>query len=887
MTDYVANPSTAQQRINSLLPGDTLILQVGTYGALTVGVNGTPSNPIKIVGQYTDDGSTGAKTPVISNGAVTITGSYLQLARLGATGGTNGFVIKGARHVSLEDCGVGPVSNQAYLISNNAQGIYLRYCNAEIGYDLVGNTKVGVQVGTPSGSWTGGVPDTTNNVEIFKFYGQNLKGDGVLLCEGAHHIKVRDSYVTYDGIDWGSVAVQHVSCFNSSASDVQFEINAAMNPYDYGFLTQSKTVNGVVYGQRQDNWRPMVRKPWTAGWASNDATHYVWKPLVANDLQLPSLWMDLAPSVTKWTDDRVDSTVHQYTRFTWGSPAAEYALYPQKKNEFGLFKHFQGTFPRAIYDPAYNNQPILDKWVVNCTEFWHTDEEHQVRAARIGYWQAWKTQYGAYAAIFDLYAREIVPNSFIALDPPGTAYYTWKHTEYAFNPPVILYPYRRYQVQVWSPPGSYVVGLGGDSAYGTMGLIPGDYWTMYEGADGVDNGIVHVPNNANATYFEAYDTTRKFLYTQRWTCVSAWVAPGEDPNCRVGPDGAVQPANFGAFSVGRNPLIDVVLGYWREPQDTTSPPGSGLQGQVDDLIPGDTLTLSGVHLLSETLVLRVSGAANQPITIKGDGTAILRGAFGADTCYDGFQIKGSYVKLENFVIEQCGRGLVIENAQHIKVKQVTCRQIRGTGHSCQDGASFVYYDSCTAYDTGSDLNTGDGFRVGTTPSAWPIDIDPPVPEATQYIRYDNCSAYRINGDGFDANSGASNVVFKGCTVDHSQGNAPALNQVAGTSGFHSKADQIQFINCVVKAAPTAGFRPFDVLWSGVTYGRKQEVKAGSSTAHGQGGVVSESDDLKVYSDFTATTPRIVEVEGGWSASGSNVNPAGFKELTWLSPASGY
>ncbi|MDP9144361.1 MAG: hypothetical protein M3N43_06645, partial [Actinomycetota bacterium] len=111
---------------------------------------------------------------------------------------------------------------------------------------------------------------------------------------------------------------------------------------------------------------------------------------------------------------------------------------------------------------------------------------------------------------------------------------------------------------------------------------------------------------------------------------------------------------------------------------------------------------------------------------------------------------------------------------------------------------------------------------------------------------------------------------------------------AGTSGFYSRGDRIQFVNCTVTGAPTAGFRPWDVLWDGKVYGRGQQVKAGTSTSHAEGGVVSQADDLKVYSDFTASpAPRVKEIDGGWAASGSNVAPSGFREHVWVSPASTY
>jgi len=52
-------------------------------------------------------------------------------------------------------------------------------------------------------------------------------------------------------------------------------------------------------------------------------------------------------------------------------------------------------------------------------------------------------------------------------------------------------------------------------------------------------------------------------------------------------------------------------------------------------------------------------------------------------------------------------------------------------------------------------------------------------------------------------------------------------------------------------------------------------------------VVSQSEGLKVYADFTSTSPRIREIEGGWSAAGSSVAVTAFRELVFDSVAQHY
>ncbi|MDP9143426.1 MAG: right-handed parallel beta-helix repeat-containing protein, partial [Actinomycetota bacterium] len=863
LTDYTGNPGNAQSRINLLTPGDTLTLAAGTYSSLTVSVSGTANNPIMIRGAGLNNLNL-CQPSTIVNGTLTITGSYLNmgyfLVTTGTGGGTGGVRINGSQHVILDLTTVRDVSGPCYEVKNNARYIYLMNCEAGR-YSLTApqeRASCGFLIGTPSGSWPGGVPDRTGYVHIVRAFSQSVQGNNMHFYEGTHHIKVMYSSTHHDDVSSapGAVVPKYIGYY-SRASDSQFILCSFFDEPLNGFRILETTINGEVFGAHQDLVVPRMRSagfaddPTKGLIASNSMNIRVFRPLVYG----PAIDLVELDGVHWILDDvTILYSLAGWDETQWSSPAALWSTnYPEGKNEFGLFKHWWANLRGvSVGANVYLNEEYVPKadysWGTG-TEFFHKEEEHSIRVARIGYWQGWHNVLATQAAIFNVETQEMI-SPLIPLRAPIQNHNGWIHTELPYDPPIILDPHVHYRVVVYTPKGAVPPNY---SPYlqDWLGTFPGLFFGIQGiGGLGFENRIVRVPSNGDSWVTRVFGRVKPFTglppdwQTDTQTQVWSRVFPGEIPDMHVeqppykpiidanGNEDSVDWAayvppplildsfavTFGGNSIqAENMLVDCIVGYWREPEASTVDPESsgGMQGAIDRLIPGDVLTVSGVHLIGEQLRFKVSGTQDRPITIKGDGTAILRGSFGTDTVYDCIRITGQHLKFENIVIEQFGRGLVMEGCSHVKVKTVTCRQIYGTGFSVQDGSTYVYLDGCIAHDTGSDLNTGNGFRVGTSPNRWPRDPDP---EPTNQIRFDNCQAYRCKGNGFDANAGASLVVFKGCTVNHSLGNAPTSLIPAGTSGFYSRGDRIQFVNCTVTGAPTAGFRPWDVLWDGKVYG---------------------------------------------------------------------
>lgn len=891
MTTFTATPSNVQTRINALLPGDTLILSDGTYSSFSIGVSGTADQPIIIRGN--EESSFDIFKPlqysnVLINGPVTITGSYLNIALLCIQSGTRGFDINGARHIAMERCFSHGVSNEAYWIRNNSQ--YIHLYNSDAGTAPGGtsgqndSTKTGFRVGTPSGSWSGGVPDETSYVLIRFAWTTWISGHGHQLHEGAHHIVIQDCEDDHSGTD--AANTQHDS-YNSSASHVQIMRCFAGTAPRYAYYCSQITVNGVLYGQDQEVYLCGFRDPGFdqtdnsgGAFASNCPDFRVYYPYLANQSNTAATYVELDGAT--WTNGGVIDVTEFLTGrpsdaptplipgtgvlgifdpITWSSPAQEWAvLYPQGPGEFGLFIHHRGQVCQDGQNAANNYMEYGEFYISE-------DITKSVAVKKVGYWQGHVGQRAVKGAFFEASAERdpdtllygtLIPNTTFDM-PAAKATGGWNHV--TLPEPFIVKPGKRYWIGLSIAGGNWPPSVTGKGPI-YMGLVPnGGYWSNGYGKNGADHGLVHAPNGWNSTMAFGYTN---FQDQQR-----------ADTN----PGTPFQPISFWPG----NYLIDVIVGYFRNPMTFNVGPDDNLQAVLNDLIPGDIVIISGTH--EGTFVVRISGSETRPITIKGDGTAVLRTRWGTDGVQRCLRVIANYILLENIIVESAGLAVLVEECNDVKLRQITARTTRGAGIVCR-AALNIYHESCTVQDTGTDLNTGDGFRCGTLPGSWPGGD--PNPDAIKNVRYDNCVARRILGDGFDIDAAANTVVLKDCSVDHTLGNIPSDHQVSGTAGFHSRGDKVQFVNCVVNGAPGAGFEPFDTLWALVTYGRGQEVKAGMSMGHVVAGVSSQSEGMKVFSDFTATpAPRIKEVAGGWAAAGSNVAPSSFRELTWSSPAATY
>lgn len=901
MTTYFASPSDVQLKVNALLPGDILILNsASTYPAFTVGVSGTATQPITIYGVR---GTTGT-LPAIQTGVVTITGQYLNIAKLWRQGGSVGIDVVGARHVAIERCEVRQTSGAGYRIRGGSKYIYIRNCATTGSIETTGQgSNPGYQVGTaPAGSTI----DETAYVYFMRCEAFAPGGHGFHFHQGAHHIVAR--HVNYD---YGSDGRGKIG-FLSYASYVQFEVASAyVGRGKYAFQCMRTVVNGIEYGHHQEvafgNGRLDGNLPPPAGetiamYGSNAPDFRVYSSTRQN-ASSPFKTADEIDGVP-WVSTGMLYPMELFEPMEFGTPAADYAFdYPQGPGEFGIFKGYIGSQATTLNQ---FNTPQPSPITIG-QMFYHVETERPMGVVRVGYWrQTDLIGVPTQCAIYDVLTEEVYSGS-VTTVPTPPAGFGWHHIDIEAD--VVLEPFRWYLVAFLCPQGKNSLLDAGDAGrvLGTFSF--GEYWSWTYGWRGVVNGPIVCDRLRGGISGGALPDASGLGY--EWNAADmANVNPGRF-SPRVGnklsyPTGRIfDDITTDTIVADINLMLDVVIKGWREPATFTANPGDNLQALLDSLIPGDVLIISGVHV--GQFVMRVKGWASRKITIRGDGTAILRAPWGKGYVERCLRVTGRYVLVENLIVEQAGIGVLVEETDNVKLRGITVRDTRGAGIVAR-GCSYIYHESCVVYSTGGDLNTGDAFRCGSTPSSWPgtrlitkteqsgiiatrpaagqtgTRDDRDIPDETSFIRYDNCAASRCLGDGFDISAAAHDVVVKGCAVDHTVDNIPEEGQPAGTAGFHSRGNRVQFINDMVTGAPGYGFEPFDVIWDQVTYGRAQQVKGGQSINQGKAGVGSQSDDLKVYSDFVSTAPRLAVIEGGWSGS---VSPATFTELNWSSPAAGY
>jgi hypothetical protein len=311
-------------------------------------------------------------------------------------------------------------------------------------------------------------------------------------------------------------------------------------------------------------------------------------------------------------------------------------------------------------------------------------------------------------------------------------------------------------------------------------------------------------------------------------------------------------------------------------------PGDDLNAKIAALTPGQTLLITGRHVVTDALVA-VSGSSTLPITIRGDGTAVIEHSGGRTGTGYALTITGAYLHFADFTAQEAAKAIVVQGstAHDITFERVVGRATKNEAWKFRQGANLIHLWDCHAEDTGLGASFGEGFYVGEAASNW-LPTANVTPDATSYIRFERCSTRRTRNDGFDFKEGAHHIVVKDCVVEKP---TATIADAQGDSGYYNRADTVQYINCHARNVPGDGFKPYDVVVNAITYGRGVEIWGGLVEGAGGAGVASQSDDLKVYSNFaiagTVTGGRTNVVGGGWTSA---YDPTTLTELTWTSPA---
>lgn len=301
------------------------------------------------------------------------------------------------------------------------------------------------------------------------------------------------------------------------------------------------------------------------------------------------------------------------------------------------------------------------------------------------------------------------------------------------------------------------------------------------------------------------------------------------------------------------------------------------------VMPGDTIVLSGNITSSAKFSTTRDGSSTNPITITGDGTAILHVS---NTKY-GLEILHDYYRLSNFKIQNAMKALVIDNADHGIVDNVHAMDIRQEAFKVRNQSHYWLFTNCSARRTGTAANDfGEGFYVGQAQSNW-IPEENPQPDQCGYVTFYNCYTTDTPNDGWDVKEGSHHVKIVNCTADFSGATEPAHDASRGSAGVYLRADNIQVVKCKVNDLGNTdwAYRISNQTINGINYGSTgNEIKESSVTGGNVALIFAESGTgAKVYTDCVAGPGGLKHAN---SSTIQQPAPGTFTEMTWSGEGGG-
>lgn len=376
--------------------------------------------------------------------------------------------------------------------------------------------------------------------------------------------------------------------------------------------------------------------------------------------------------------------------------------------------------------------------------------------------------------------------------------------------------------------------------------------------------------------------------------ISFSVAAEATPETPIEGFAAIDPGADGLTSVPINTLFDTVafnatsnsmtsftlheVVVTTTAELTGSPDADPLDVQLRAAKPGDVIVVSGLH--RGPFQTYVAGTAEAPITIRGDGTAVLQG----DNTGFGLRINHDHYRVENLVIKNYHKALYLFNAKHGIAKNIHAMDIQQEAFKVKRYSQRWLFLDCSARRTGKSGDFGEGFYVGDADNNWETAL---LPDTSGWVTFFNCYATDGVNDGYDAKEGSHDIKYINCTADYSGTTEPKKGASHGDSGFFGRADRVQYINCKVNDLnnTTAAFTTIrmSAASDGNRYGGDYELKRvrvenTTSLIY----ITSSTIPVKLYDDYSTGNVTNVYDPGGSTAN--IVVPAStFNELTWDGP----
>lgn len=302
--------------------------------------------------------------------------------------------------------------------------------------------------------------------------------------------------------------------------------------------------------------------------------------------------------------------------------------------------------------------------------------------------------------------------------------------------------------------------------------------------------------------------------------------------------------------------------------------GQSLQDQLNNAQPGDVIEFSGTE--QGVFQTKGHGTASNPIIIRGLGSDAVIEGNGIGSGY-GLQVKHNYYRLENFTIRNCKKGLYIENADHGVATSIHIEDIGQEAFKVKRNSNYWLFEDCSTKNTGLSGDYGEGFYVGDASSNWASSSQPDTPG---YITFLNCTSIDPVNDGFDFKEGAHHIKVINGMVEWINVTPQSSH---GNSGYYSRAEDLQYINCSSKGNGSGGpaFKHFQTDVNGVRYGYRVELKGLSIQDHSGDAIHFHRNDIAqtsvLYDDYS-----LQNVSGDlWYSSVAPIEPAAnFQEMSW-------
>ncbi|MGH8047421.1 MAG: hypothetical protein ACREKL_09260 [Chthoniobacterales bacterium] len=303
-----------------------------------------------------------------------------------------------------------------------------------------------------------------------------------------------------------------------------------------------------------------------------------------------------------------------------------------------------------------------------------------------------------------------------------------------------------------------------------------------------------------------------------------------------------------------------------------------LSAALADARPGDTIRISGTH--SGIFVTSVDGTAEAPITIEGDGSAVLT----TDSKkLPVLKIQNDHYRVVNIATRGGEKGIYVTGA-HGLLRGVDVSDTQEEGFTFKRSrARYWLVEDCTVRHAGLEGRYGEGFYVGDATGNWLSD----QADTPGYITFYNCRTSDTVNDGWDIKEGAHHVKVVNCTADLStSAPLPATSLEFDHTGAYCRADHVQFINFRVQNLRSGRDLTAVRLFTqkgrdGAIYGSNMDLKKIAAAHIPQGALLyvnASKMSVRLFDDYKLADVGAFLADG--SAEPETESAGRFSEMTW-------